>query len=84
MISNHISDILTAAKELPNSLERNKLISHLNDAYFVAYYIEAKGRDKLAQSNVVGIDIENIEKQLSEICICPAGSLDTACPIHGR
>lgn len=80
MISNHISDILIAAKSMPNSMERNKLVSHLNDAYFVAYYIEQRDTERLKTANVLNVDMNSINKTAG--CICPDGARDRNCQVH--
>lgn len=72
MISDHIKDLIIAAKALPNSLERNKSVSHLEDARVWMESLELK------EGKRYGVPPES-----SHTCICPPGAVDPNCPVHG-
>lgn len=81
MIADHIEDLITATKALPNSLHRNKIVSHLEDAKAHAIALDIK------------IDIREIQEpspfdgksalDYARGCICHKGMTDKQCPIHG-
>lgn len=84
MISDHIRDLITAVKSNPNGINRNKAVSHLEDALAHCVVMEMDRNktsipidptaDLLKQFMTLGRD---------ELCICPDGALDVTCPIHG-
>lgn len=75
MIAGHIEDLITAAKALPNSLNRNKIISHLEDARAHAQVLELdyKGDYKHAPA-----------RASVATCTCPQYpyAQDFNCPVH--
>lgn len=81
MISDHIKDIITAVKALPNSLERNKTVSHLEDARVWMHSIEFKEGNRYGVPPTQRKDLE--AEDLGLRCSCPEGAVDSHCPIHG-
>ena len=69
MIADQIKHLIEQAKTLPNSLERNKTISHLEDARVWARQLE----NKYSQA-----------PHPADQCICPNGAIDAKCPVHAR
>lgn len=77
-LKNHIEDLITAYKAKPNSEWRNKVVSHLKDAYAAAVVEEQK--DPAFRSDQ---DINSLEKVASQSCTCPhPGVHSKSCPIH--
>lgn len=76
MIAGHIEDLIHAAKELPNGLHRNKIISHLEDARAHAQVLEIEARADGSRPKIVS----------DKLCSCPhypdAQSLN--CPVHSK
>lgn len=84
MISDHINDIITAAKAMPNGLNRNKMVSHLEDAKAHAIVLEGytiapvhKFKQQVTQE-----ELRNSLIGENPFCICHDGTIDTACPVH--
>ena len=65
-------------KLLPNSLERNKLMSHLQSAMLIAKLMEYQTQERYGDGPVID-DVLNTQSG----CICPDGTEDATCPIHG-
>jgi hypothetical protein len=68
MISRDIKNIIDAVQAEKNSLERNKLNSHLQDALAWA--------EKLENKFVNG-------PHIADQCTCVVGAIDKNCPLHG-
>lgn len=79
-LSDHITDLITAASELPNGVNKNKLISHLRDAEAHAIVIETYTGE---QSGIDGWGHAPSEPVGKYNCICKPGMYDTKCPVHG-
>jgi hypothetical protein len=89
MIADHINDLIVAAKALPNGLNRNKMVSHLEDAKAHAMVLEGYGDPRAAFDNLgasskqVAGDLDALKHRIIP-CICPAyphaQALD--CPVH--
>lgn len=67
MISEDIQHLIEQVKTLPNSLERNKTTSHLEDARVWAKQLE----NKFSHA-----------PHPADQCTCPAGAVDAKCPVH--
>lgn len=67
MSPSEIQALIDKVKQQPNSLERNKVISHLQDAR--AWAITLRARLGTAPHP-------------AEQCTCPQGAIDAKCPIH--
>lgn len=63
-----IKRIIEHVKLQPNSIERNKTISHLYDAQFAANGLTASAPQMLDDSK--------------DNCTCPAGAIRVDCPVH--
>lgn len=68
MISETIKKAIDQASVVKNSLERNKLNSHLQDALVWAEKLERN---------------YDIAPHPAESCMCPVGATDAKCPVHG-
>lgn len=85
--SNHIEDLLTMYKAMPNGEWRNKVISHLKDALAAAKMMEGdetrsmqlKRHDGPANGQLEHV----LDQPASANCVCPAGARDSQCPVHG-
>lgn len=76
--SDHIQDLITAAKAMPNGLNKNKMISHLEDAKAHAIVLEGY---------VPGVspeDAANSPIGANPFCLCKPGVIDNSCPVHGK
>jgi hypothetical protein len=72
MIAGHIEDLITAAKDLPNSLHKNKMVSHLQDALAHGTLLELE-----AGHSSVGVPAQKPPQ-----CTCVPGAISADCPIH--
>lgn len=78
MISDHIKDVITAVKANPNGINRNKAVSHLEDALAHCLVMEYNvGDDATLRQRSNAIDIPG------RVCICPEGAVDATCPVDG-
>lgn len=69
MLSTDIKGLIDKTKALPNSLERNKIVSHLEDAKAHAIALQYR----LGTAPDIGVE-----------CSCIAGAVDVHCPKHGE
>jgi hypothetical protein len=76
MLSSHIEDIITAIKAMPNSLWRNKALSHAHDALAAIVMLETT----MYASGVLNKHTEALNGQ---VCICRPGIVDNKCLVHG-
>lgn len=79
MISDHIQDIITAMKAMPNSLHRNKAVSHAEDSLAHMLVLEME----LYPDRVVEGHTRPLNGLVGGVCICPDGAIDKTCPVHG-
>jgi hypothetical protein len=82
MISEHMEDVITAIKEMPNSLWKNKALSHAHDTLAALRMLETEKypTPKLGGLSEAGNGLEMKEQR----CTCPApGAIDSRCPLHG-
>lgn len=79
MISNHVEDIITAVKAKPNSLWKNKALSHAHDMLAALKMLEA---EEYAHQNPSG-HTEPLNAPKPRFCTCPEGGVYTTCPVHG-
>lgn len=70
-LSQQITDIIETVKEQKNNLERNKILSHLEDAKAWA----------IRQEMFVPESVLQAEKL--QPCTCVAGARSKTCPTHG-
>lgn len=82
MITKHINDLITATKAMPNSLERNKIISKLEDAKAWSITMQNKlpqsvlDKEPPMDNKVYG----NLPSAaIGTHCTCPEGARDTNC-----
>jgi hypothetical protein len=68
MIATDIKVLIDKVKALPNSLERNKIVSHLEDAKAHAIALQYRLGDA---------------PDIATHCTCLPGAVDTSCPVHG-
>lgn len=68
MISIDIQNVIDAVGAEKNSLERNKLNSHLQDALVWARALENKFQTA---------------PHIADQCTCVVGAVDKSCPLHG-
>ena len=73
MISQQIQAIIDEVKQQSNSLERNKIVSHLEDAKAWAIRQEVQVPKRLLET----------EPYVVGGCTCLPGSRDKTCPTHG-
>lgn len=69
MISHEIQITIDGLKKMPNSYEKNKVNSHLQDALVWAKELERKSVQA---------------PHPADQCICLVGAVDEKCPVHGR
>lgn len=67
-IYKHVEDLIAAVKALPNSYEKNKMNSHLQDVR--------------AWAKMHSLRYEQAPHP-AENCICIEGAVDAGCPVHG-
>jgi len=88
MIAEHISDLIVAAKALPNSLQRNKIVSHLEDALAHAKVLEISKSQftytsQESSTAPAGFDPTRMTSTGGS-CICRTGMTVSTCPLHGQ
>lgn len=83
-LKNHIEDLITAYKAKPNSEWRNKVVSHLKDAYASAVVEEMKDPAAKSDAEVDSLLASGgVPPPRAAGCTCPGpGVVDHACPIH--
>lgn len=84
MISNHIEDLITAEQAHPNSLWRNKTVSHLQNALATSKMEEADVERAKALKRLTGPangQLGHVSNG-SAVCICPVGAVDAKCLVH--
>ena len=87
-LPNHIQDLITATKAMPNSLERNKIVSHLEDAKAHAIALDHR-LDKApppTDADAPKGDPFQLRRGPQKSCICPNGEMgpyEANCPVHG-
>lgn len=84
MISTHITDLITATKAMPNSLQRNKIMSHLEDAKAHALVLESYSGATYAPGTTAVPGGQVVNGNSSIACSCSVGVRDNDCPIHGN
>lgn len=82
MISDHISDLITATKEQPNSYWKNKTISALSTALAAAKMNEVDADATFPPKRPLGTSTQGTERILNE-CTCGVARVDPDCTIHG-
>ena len=70
--------LIDQTKKMPNGLERNKLVSHLENARLIAALMEYQTADKYG---VDPYDLATIGDKPE--CICEEGAIDRNCLLHG-
>lgn len=71
-----IQSLIDQTKKLPNSLERNKLVSHLENARLIAALMEYQTGERYDQTFTPDLP------EKAYICTCPTGGRDTMCAVH--
>jgi hypothetical protein len=92
MLSSHIEDIITAIKAMPNSLWRNKAMSHAHDALAAIVMLEttmyasgsSNGHTEPLSASETADTIKQPINGLTTTCICVPGIRDMNCPLHGQ
>lgn len=82
MISDEIRMTIKRLQELPNGLNRNKAVSHAQDALAHVLVLEM---EKYPSRNYDGLS-EPVNGSTTQIqgCACPMqGVIDKLCPVHG-
>lgn len=77
--------LIDEIKQQKNHLERNKMVSHLEDALAWAMRQSNKVPESLAATAPVGTHVGTsvIEQKVQAMCTCPYPSVvDKNCPIH--
>lgn len=85
MLSKQIENLIDTVKALPNSMERNKVVSKLQDAYAWAKVMDVKQADRMEKSIVADIDMEAIQRKAEkgDLCICEPEAYSPHCKVHG-
>jgi hypothetical protein len=85
MHSQYLKDLITMYKAMPNGETRNKIISHLKDAYAHAKLLETEAVEKYGPEAAVPtnsrVKVSDSGSQIA--CTCPEGAIDRNCPTHG-
>jgi hypothetical protein len=92
MLSSHIEDIITAIKAMPNSLWRNKALSHAHNALAAIVMLEttmyasgsSNGHTEPLNALETAEAIKRAVNGLKANCICRPGIVDSKCPTHGN
>lgn len=89
MISNHVDDLITVLKSQPNSLWKNKALSHAQNTLACVRMMELESKEHEYSSglrepyNASNGNVPNTLDELSKgVCTCPHGARDSNCPVH--
>jgi len=74
-LPDQIQALIDQVKTQKNNLQRNKIISHLEDALAHAKVQASWVPPSLAESAPTPTQTQG--------CTCPIGAIDSTCPIHG-
>lgn len=86
MLSNHIEDLITAAKAKPNSIWRNKGISRLQDA-LAAFKMDEMGNATVLPAEALKSAVNAQPGHVlagPSLCTCSPGMVNTMCRVHGK
>lgn len=86
MISNHIEDLIVAAKAKPNSVWRNKTVSALLTALAAAKMDEMDTESALSikRQESVSAQATGHVPTAGDMCTCSPGMVNTMCRVHGK
>lgn len=85
-LPDQIQALIDQVKTQKNNLQRNKIISHLEDALAHAKVQASWVPPSLAETapSIVPAGQTVVNSDGSATCaVCPIGAIDTTCPIHG-
>lgn len=80
----HIQDLITVYKAMPNSEWRNKVISHLKDAYAAAIVMQQTDPGYKSPAEIMSL----ADTAPAKVCNCDYQQVSTknfskSCPVHG-